>query len=74
MNKNNNNKKLSDIPIEDRAEEALKKAVSKVIAENKRLGIPVAIWREGKVVLLPPEELAVKEPKAKYRVPGKRKR
>jgi hypothetical protein len=35
-----------------KAEEALKKAVAKAIAEHKRKGIPVAIWRNGKVVHL----------------------
>lgn len=32
-----------------RAEEALKKAVAKAIAEDRRNGVPIAIWREGQV-------------------------
>ncbi|MCX5903669.1 MAG: hypothetical protein NTV89_09430 [Proteobacteria bacterium] len=56
-----------------KAEEALKAAVAKVIEENKRLGIPLVIWRNGKVVHVPPEELEVREPKAKYRISGGKK-
>jgi len=67
-------KKLSDIPIEIRAEEALKEAVKEAIAEHKRTGDPIVIWRNGKTVLVPPEELEVRESKAEYRVSGKRKR
>jgi hypothetical protein len=68
------NKKLSDMPIEIKVEKAMKQAVAKAIAENKRLGIPLVIWRDGKVVHVPPEELEVREPKSEYRVSGKRKR
>jgi hypothetical protein len=68
------NKNLSDMPIEIKVEKAMKQAVAKAIAENKRLGIPLVIWRDGKVVHVPPEELAVRESKSEYRVSGKRKR
>ncbi len=44
------------LPLEERAEIALKIAVAKAIDENARLGIPNHIWRDGKVVELPPEE------------------
>ncbi len=44
------------LPIEKRAEIALKVAVAKAIDENIRLGIPVYIWRKGKVVKLSPRE------------------
>ncbi len=67
-------KNISRATIIIKAEEALKKAVQETIADHKRTGDPIAIWRKGKVVLVPSEELAVKEPKAEYRVPGKRKR
>jgi hypothetical protein len=67
-------KNLAKMSLVEKVEEALKAAVAKVIAENKRLGLPLIIWRDGKVVHVPPEELEVKEPKAKYRISGKRKR
>jgi ribosomal protein S12 methylthiotransferase accessory factor YcaO len=36
-----------------RGEEALKKAVAEAIAKHRRNGVPVAIWRNGKVVRIP---------------------
>ena len=46
-----------DLPLEQRAEMALKAAVEKAIAERARQGLPIYIWREGRVVELSPEEL-----------------
>jgi hypothetical protein len=46
-----------DLPLELRAEMALKAAVKKVIDEHARKGLPIYVWRDGKVVELPPEEL-----------------
>jgi len=58
-----------------RAEEALRKAVAEAIAEHRRNGIPIAIWRDGKVVRIPAEQIEVREPEIEYRVsPKKRKR
>ncbi len=36
-----------------RAERALRRAVRKVHAENRRLGLPVIIWKNGRVVAVP---------------------
>ena len=46
-----------ELPLEQRAEMAFKAAVEKVIIEHARLGQPIYIWREGRVVELSPEEL-----------------
>ena len=46
-----------ELPLEVRAEMALKAAVEKVIIEHARLGLSLCIWRDGKVVEVPPEEL-----------------
>lgn len=46
-----------DLPLEERAEMALKVAVEKVIVEHARQGLPVYIWRDGAVVKLSPEQL-----------------
>ena len=46
-----------DLPLEERAEMALKAAVEKVIVEDARQGLPVYIWRGGAVVELSPEQL-----------------
>jgi hypothetical protein len=48
-----------ELPLEQRAEMALKAAVEEVIVEHARQGLPIYIWREGKVVELSPEELRV---------------
>jgi hypothetical protein len=42
-----------------RAEEALKKAVAKAIADHKRMGDPIVIWRDGNVVKIPAEQIEV---------------
>ena len=62
------NKKLSDIPIGIRAEEALKKAVAETIADHKRAGDPIVIWRGGEVVQIPPEQIEVREEQAQYEI------
>jgi hypothetical protein len=46
-----------DLPLEKRAEMALKAAVEKVIVEHARQGLPIYIWRDGRVVAVPPDEL-----------------
>ena len=45
------------LPIEKRAEIAFKIAVAKAIDEHARLGLPVYIWRDGRVVELSPDEV-----------------
>jgi hypothetical protein len=61
-------KKLSDIPIGIRAEEALKKAVAETIADHKRAGDPIVIWHDGKVVQIPPDQIEVHEKQAEYEI------
>lgn len=34
-------------------------AVREALLDHKRAGNPVAVWRDGKVVIVPPEEIAV---------------
>lgn len=46
-------KNLKNIPIGICAEEALKKAVADAIADHKRFGNSIVIWRDGKVVKIP---------------------
>jgi len=47
-----------DLPLEERAEMALKAAVEKVIVEHARRGLPIYIWRDDKVVAVPPRRIA----------------
>jgi hypothetical protein len=46
-----------DLPLPVRGLMALKAAVEKVIVEHARRGLPIYVWRDGKVVEVPPEEL-----------------
>jgi hypothetical protein len=36
---------------------AVEQATLEAVLMHKRLGNPIAIWRDGKVVILPPEEI-----------------
>lgn len=46
-----------DLPLEERAQMALKAAVKKVIEEHARRGMPIYIWRDGRVVEVAGEDL-----------------
>jgi len=59
-------KNLKDIPIGIRAEEALKKAVADAIADHKRSGNSIVIWRDGKVIKIPADQIELREPQAVY--------
>lgn len=43
---------------------ALARAVRKALLEHKRAGNPIAVWQDGCVVWIPPEEIVVDEPPA----------
>jgi hypothetical protein len=51
-------KKVLRLPLEKRAEMAFKEAVEEVIDEHARLGLPLYIWRDGKVVDCPHKKCA----------------
>lgn len=57
---------LSEMPMAFRAEEALKKAVAKAIADHKRTGDPIVVWRDGKVTRIPAHEIEIREPATEY--------
>ena len=65
---------LSEIPLGVRAEMAMKEAVAAAIAEHHRAGRSVPIWRDGRVVMLPPEQSAVAEEEAEYHRTGEHDR
>jgi hypothetical protein len=56
------------------AEEALRKAVAEAIAEHRRNGVPIAIWRNGKVVRIPSDQIEVREPQVEYEVSRKKRK
>ena len=43
----------------DLVEHAIHRAVVRAIDRHKRLGQPIVVWREGKVVWIPAEEIEV---------------
>lgn len=50
-------KNISVSKLHSGAEKALKEAVHEVIEDHKRTGRPVVIWRNGKVVRIPANQL-----------------
>ena len=72
MKKENLDKNLPDKAMAFRAEEALKKAVARTIADHKRTGDPIVIWRDGKVVKIPAPQIEIREPETEYKVLDKK--
>ncbi len=54
------------------AHEAFRKAVAEAISEHRRNGVPIAIWRNGKVVRIPADQIKVREPQIEYTVSPKK--
>ncbi len=46
-----------ELPLLERAAMAMKAAVENAIEEHAREGLPLYIWRDGKVVAVPADEL-----------------
>jgi len=51
------------LPLEVRAEMALRAALDEVIEEHARNGWPIYVWEDGKVVAIPAEQLMKDLPK-----------
>lgn len=45
------------LTMQDKAKIAMRVAVKKAIAEHKRNGRPIAVWRDGKVVNIPADRI-----------------
>ena len=43
-------------------EEVFRRAVQHALLMHKRAGNPIALWKDGKVVIIPPEEIQVDDP------------
>ena len=67
-------RKKTSVLLAYKAEEALRKAVAEAIAEHQRNGVPIAIWRNVKVVRIPADQIEVREPQVEYTVSHKRRR
>jgi hypothetical protein len=56
------NKSIPDlIRNDDLIQHALTKAVQETVRTHKLLGRPIVVWRDGKVVWVPPEEIELDE-------------
>jgi hypothetical protein len=53
--------------LHQEAIQAMREAVWDVIQEHKRTGLPLVIWRDGKVVHVPPEQAEAEYLAAKAR-------
>lgn len=49
------------VTFDTNVDKALEKAVDSALLTHKRAGVPAAIWRNEKVVLLQPEEIEIDE-------------
>lgn len=45
--------------LHEKIDKGVKIAVAKALDRHRRLGESIAIWRDGEVVILPPEEIPV---------------
>ena len=66
-------RKRTSFLLASKAEEALQKAVAEAIAEHRRNGVPIAVWRNGKVVRIPADQIEVREPQGECTVSPKKK-
>ena len=51
------NKKHLKVSIPKIAEKAIKEAFKGVVKENKKAGLPLIVWKNGKVVKIPTNKL-----------------
>lgn len=42
-------------------ENVLRRAVRHALLMHKRAGNPIAVWRDGRVVIVPPEEIVIED-------------
>jgi len=56
-----------------KAEEAFRRAVAEAIAEHRRNGVPIAIWRNGKVVRIPADQIEVREPQVEHKMSARKR-
>lgn len=59
---------ILELPIEVRAQMAMKDAVEKVIEDHIRSGRPIHIWQDGKVVEISADELRAQ--RQRHATPG----
>lgn len=50
---------LENLQDHDWVTAAIQRGARQALIKHKAMGVPIAIWREGKVVLVPPEEIEI---------------
>ena len=50
-------KSIEEMTWVEKAEEALRRAVAKTIEEHRRMGVPIVVWKEGKVQVIPADAI-----------------
>jgi len=58
----NRNGRINLVDQAEEIERIFREAVRHELLIHKRLGNPIATWKDGKVVIIPPEEISVEEP------------
>lgn len=51
--------KGKEMSLKDKAIAAMEEAIAAVVEDHRRRNIPLAVWRDGKVVMLSPEQVPV---------------
>jgi hypothetical protein len=51
------NKSIEEMTWAEKAEQALKEAVAEAIEEHRRMGVPIVIWKDGRVQIIPADEI-----------------
>lgn len=64
MNEANGQKSIPEL-LQDRSliQRAMREAVQDAIRVHKLLGHPIVVWRDGKIVTVPPEDIQLNEEK-----------
>ena len=47
----------SSLEVHKKAEQAMREAVYKVVKEHRKTGVPLAVWKNGKVVRVPAKKI-----------------
>ncbi len=53
-------------------DEGVRFAAQQAVWEAKQLGFPISVWRDGRVVIIQPEDIQVEKPVANFPIPAKR--
>ena len=61
MNEQTNSSLAERFSSDERLTRLITKAVRDAVLDHKRAGNPIAVWRDGRVVIIPPEEIQMPE-------------